>query len=388
MNLTSIPLLPQSIAVGLQDDLIQYTIELKFLLLFFEKPLAVLSNSGFNFISEESVESVRQGKKPKISSFDEINLQHLNLLASEEWQELMSYCDPLYSETDLIITDSLPTSGEEAELINEVDKIFAHSSLGEFSTYELWDLFRGKKTKLDDETYWDLVGAYITRMEMLRLLDILNICRKRRIPMVWGVDTDLAIVETYADYLIGKKEYQSEDKQIRATMRLLRGKELLNEIFHLEVVNLATVPVSKIVDFRQSNADLLQSFLTKYRGFLVDLQNEPSKTDKVVQSHAQEIIEDMDTIRKELLLLRNARKYKWLQHISSAAYDGASAGVLASIWSLLFNPIISAGVVGTVLTKAAAKLTGDFAGEEEQEDAILFRASSGYLWKAHEKFEG
>lgn len=42
----SLALLPDSIAVSLPEDLLQYLIELKFLLLFFNKPVCIFANSG------------------------------------------------------------------------------------------------------------------------------------------------------------------------------------------------------------------------------------------------------------------------------------------------------------------------------------------------------
>lgn len=51
--MNTIPFLPKSIAVGLQDNLVQYINELKFLLLFFDKPLAIFSNDALCFIDNE-----------------------------------------------------------------------------------------------------------------------------------------------------------------------------------------------------------------------------------------------------------------------------------------------------------------------------------------------
>jgi hypothetical protein len=381
----TIPLLPKSIAVGLHDNLLQYLIELKYLLLFFERPVAVLSNSGFNFISEETIDAVRKNKKPRANAFDEINLLHLEVLSTEEWDEIIAQCEPLYQETNIIHTNSYPQTFPEENLIEKVDEIFKATdrTLGQVSTAKLFEMRSKKRKKGEiDKTF----GAYLLRMEMLRFLTVLEKCRAQRIPMIWGVDTDLIIVNTYTKYLMKKFVQEHADKQFTTLMRMIKGKDLLKEIFNIEIVNLATVPVSKIVEFRKSNADLLESFLTAYRGFLVEVQNSPAESIQIAESRAQKILDEMDTIKKELLILRKEKEYQWLRRISIAAYDGAKNGAKASIWSLLLNIPLLAGTIGELLIKAATKLTEDLVNEREKENALLFRSSSGYLWKAHQEF--
>jgi hypothetical protein len=121
---------------------------------------------------------------------------------------------------------------------------------------------------------------------------------------------------------------------------------------------------------------------------LVEVQNEPTKVDKIARGHIQDIVEEMNTIRQELLLLRQEKKYNWLRRISESAYDGAKIGALAAIWSLLLNPTLLAGALGETLLKAATRHGQDVVSNKEKENALLFRSSSGYLWKAHKEFHG
>ena len=204
--------------------------------------------------------------------------------------------------------------------------------------------------------------------------------------MVWGVSADLGLVNLYAEHLIDKCKQEEGDNSFRAMIRLLKGHTLLQEIFQLRITNIATVPVDKIVHFRKSNADLLASFLTEYRGFLVDILSEPEKIDLIVQKRTHAIVKEMDRLRSELLLLRNQRKYNWLRRLSKEAYDQANKKGYAAIWSLLMNPVLLVGSVGEILAKAALKLSDDLVDKRERENALLFRSSSGYLWKAHTQF--
>lgn len=378
---TSIPWLPNSIAVGLQDDLIQYCIELKFLLLFFERPLAILSNSGFNYISKDSVESVRRGKIPKVSGFDEINLSHLDILGTDEWDELMANCESIYTQTNVNVSDESPANAD----FEKVDEIFSEiSPLGNIPTVEIHNV--SSQENMANEEFETLFREYIVRLEMLRMVEILELCQERRIPMVWGVSQDIVIADMYSKYLL-KQHAQEDDEQVRATLRMLKGNRLLQEIFNIDIINIATVPVSDIIEFRISYNDLLDSFLTKYRKFLVAVQNEPMKAEQIVQTQTQSILEEMNTLRQELLILRNARKYTWLQRLSEVAFESASIGSITATWNLILNPIILASKVGETLIKAATKHAGDEASKREKENALLFRSSSGYLWKAHEEFK-
>jgi len=380
----TIPWLPNSIAVGLQDDLIQYTIELKFLLLFFEKPMAIMSNCGFNFISEETIEDVKKGRKPRVSAFDEINLSNLDILGTDEWQELMEFCEPIYTETNVIVSNKpldKKQFKEDYVKINKVDEVFSVvSPLGKLSTEQL---HRKSKKKTDEE----LLHEYMMRMEMARIIDVLQLCQDKNIPMVWGVTSDLVVVDLFTKYLLEKHAKEGLEKTDENLISLLKSNKLLQEVFQLEIVNLATAPISNIIKFRKSNADLLQNFLLKYRKFLVEVQNEPLKAEMIARNHTQGILEEMNTIKQELLLLRQEKKYNWLRRISETAYDSAKIGALAAIWSLLLNPILLTGVLGETLVKSAAKHGQDVVSNKERENALLFRSSSGYLWKAHKEFQ-
>lgn len=192
-------------------------------MLFFEKPLAILSNTGFNFISEETVESVKKGKKARTNAFENTDvIQHLELLATEEWEELMNSCEPLYRESILVDT---PPEGEQ---ILQVDEIFTTSGLGDFSSIQLFEIFNNhSQLNLDDDMKQMIFGAYVARIEMLRLLDVLQLCQERKIPMVWGCDVDIITANTYTEFLVRKHFCAEESESIRAVMRVLKGEELL-----------------------------------------------------------------------------------------------------------------------------------------------------------------
>lgn len=53
----------------LQDDLLHFLNEMKFLMLFYDKPVAILTNVGFNCIPEDAIDIVRKGKTPRLNAF-------------------------------------------------------------------------------------------------------------------------------------------------------------------------------------------------------------------------------------------------------------------------------------------------------------------------------
>jgi len=404
MASNSIPYLPNSIAVGLQPNLIQYLIELKFLLLFFEKPLAILSTPDFDFIDIETLDAVKRGERISTNFWGAPTaLKHVEVLATDEWQEIMSHCTTWYYNYRVSHLDKhLRYFSEEGETSNSkglgkiagseeipqrVDEIVAATGLGsDISTLELMALLRQNDKKMNKKIKSKLFGEIIVRLGFQRLLEVLERCRAERIPMVWGNVADLDIVEIYTHYLLDKHFQKSADPEVNATHRLLEGSRLLNELLDLEVVNLATAPVSRIISFRKSNSDLLENFLVDYRSFLTELQNTPQDGEKIVLNWTQKIVSDLNTLNKELLLTRREKEYKWLQRLSDAAYEGAKKGAVAAIWSFLGNPMLFAGAIGGMILDAAQKFSGDTGNRKEKEEALLFRSSSGYLWKARKKF--
>lgn len=380
----SLPLLPESIAVGLSEDLLQYFIELKFLLLFFNKPLCIFVNQGLQFLSETTIDDVRRGKETKTSIWEDESLfgergrtgslKNLEVILTEEWEEIMSHCIPQYFNVNLVVSDI----AEEEE--HEVDHVFESSGV---STEQITDQL--EKTPLAESEWDNLFSEYLMRMNIRMLINILELCCNYRIPMIWGDPAGVAVASRYSKYLLEKYSHSVDDEKTAVFLRTLKGDELLKSIFELGVVNASTVPISKIVEFREKNRDLLNNFLVSYRSFLTELQLDPLNYRKLVLNRTQQIVEELNTINKELLLLRRSSKYKWLENISEAIFEGAKSGALVALWSLLASPLLLAGELGKSLLSVANLEVKDLKDRKQQEQALIFRSSCGYLWKAEKE---
>lgn len=88
----SVPILPNKIVVGLQDDLIQYNNELKYLLLFFERPVAYLSSTS-NYIDEEAMDAARRGAKVVTNIWGDDDIKNIAVLETDDWMSTLNYCD-------------------------------------------------------------------------------------------------------------------------------------------------------------------------------------------------------------------------------------------------------------------------------------------------------
>lgn len=381
----SLPLLPESIAVGLSEDMLQYFIELKFLLLFFNKPVCVFANQGFQFLDKTAIDDLRKGRKTKTSVWEDEatwgergrsgTLTNLDTLRTDEWDEVMAHCVPQYFTLNFFASD------EPAEDEDKADYVFSSSNKSAQDVIE-----ELAEPNLTEKEWENLFAQYLIRMNTRILIDVLELCCKNRIPMIWGDPGGVIVSSHYSKYLLDKYSQDTEDDKTAAFLRTLKGDELLRSIFELGVINVATVPVHKITEFKKNNGDLLENFLVSYRSFLTELQLDPLNHRKLVLSRTQKITEELNAINNELLILRKSSKYKWLENMSEAVFESAKSGALIALWNLLASPALLVGELGKGLLSAANFGFKDLHDKKQQEQAFIFRSSSGYLWKAGKEF--
>lgn len=370
-----IALLPDSIAVALQENLLQYFAELKFLLLFFDEPWCILVNSSFQYLNRENIDDIANGRSTRTSALGDggSGLHHLDIVVTDDWHELMQHCRPWYYEVEMRVTDSIPPHPEE----------------GLLQRFELRRSSDNPPSAEDsDEAMMLRLGQSAVREATRILVDVLDMCCEENIPMVWGDVVEVEIAAAYAAHLLEKQQAEPYEEEHASRFRLMQGDQLLREILELKVVNISTVPVYKIIEFRKSNRDLLNSFLVDYRSFLAELESEPLKYRKLVLSKGQKVAESLARINQELLLLRTTKRYGWLNRMSEGFFDAARRGEYTAAWNLLSSPLLLVGGVGEALLSLAAKGTADLLDLEQKEKAMLLKSSSGYLWKAARFFEG
>jgi len=364
----TIPLLPNRIAANLQGDVLAYMSELKFLLLFYERPLAILSTHDLCFINDEVVDQCRKGRAVHTNfSDDSDGLANVEALGSDEWEHIASNCDCWqYGYDDL---DS--GKSHESEDIDALDSLIQSAYPDQdVPTFEqLSSCIRS-----GDATF-EIVGHWVLRISLSRLVRILHKCREEDIALVWGEPLEVEVVKVFIRQLIDRVEEGDEShRSLRADFRTLKGDDLLREILNLDIVDLTTVPCEKIIDFRARNSDLLSNFLTLYRSFLVDIQCEPSQLYAITQKYAQSIASELNTLTNELILLRRDQEFGWLRRCKRWAGDLSQS----ALWSLLLSPLQlvmkAAEVAGSASLSVAESL--------QERNALIAKSSAGYLWKA------
>jgi hypothetical protein len=380
----SLPLLPESIAVGLPEDLLHYMVELKFLLLFFKKPLCVFVNSGFQYLDENTIDDIRNNKKVQTSVWGDLDeassLKNIEVVLTEEWQEIMSYCVPHYYKINLVVDNQV----EE----HRGDYVFENSGISTQGILENFEQVYDEQGRTEDIELMldDLLREYAIRMNTRMLIDILELCCEYRIPMIWGDPADTVAVSRYCKYLLDRYSQSNGDETVTAFLRTIKGDQLLRSIFELGIANIATVPINNLVAFREKNNDLLENFLVSYRGFLTELQSDPANYRKLTLSRTQKIVEELNTINNELLVLRKSEKFKWLENMSEGIFESAKSGSIIALWNLLASPILLAGELGKKLLSVANLGFKNLRDRKQQEQAMLFKSSSGYLWKIEQEF--
>lgn len=374
----TIPLIPNSMTISLQEDILQFMVEMKFILLFIDKPMTILSTSNFDYLSEEIIGEIKKGKKPATNLNNDINnFQFLSAVATDEFDELLSYCEPIHYEMN---STEVPKDAEYYDnYYSEVDNIFQVLGI-QFSGHVgiLFTRFEDiiKKFPEKESFFITLSRLYV---DMYRILEVLKTCKKSNSSMIWSSENERTLCGMYSKYLILSNKKDDSLKKKSPTIRRLIGADLLREIFDLEIVNISTVPSKNIIDFRKDNKDLLDNFLMNYREFLLEIQHDPTESKKILSKHSTLLVDEFKKINSEILLHRRNNQFGWLKNISEPVFEGAKKGTLISILSSFENPAALLGLLGSNLLKERTnKVT---------EDNILFSNDvAGYLWKAHDKW--
>lgn len=376
----TIPLLPNSIAASLQENLLDYLVELKFLLLFFEKPHAILSTTGCDFINAEVIEDVKKGKNPQTSAFKERNLTPIRLLATDEWAETLSHCE--CHEYDYKVSRKTEHLVDQSHT-NEVERILRITRGPGLTGKQVERLFLASD-KLTPDEQLELLGQWAIRLELNRLLGVLELSRDHKIPMIWSHINELGVSSLYARYLL--LSLKSDDQgalksSLKVALRMVEGGKLLRQILQLQVLNIAAVPVASVVEFRKKNRDLLENFLTKYRDFLSEVQVHPNDVDVLLEQHTQQLVSGLQEINSEIALRRRKRGYEFLRRLGGDNFFEAAGKCLPwASFSFLFAPWLAPVIAGAKGIGSA--LTGQLLTEREAQLELLYRNSSGYLWKA------
>jgi len=175
----------------------------------------------------------------------------------------------------------------------------------------------------------------------------------------------------------------SEEK-IRAKIRMLKGADLLQEILSLEVFSVATVPVSRIVEFRKKNGDLLESFLTRYRGFRMEVQNELGKVDQVRAARAddrqgagQDQARDCGSA--------SSSEFRLAQETQGRGLRGQKGDGDANLMGNARSPGILAAVASS-LWALSSKLFDSAIDEQEASTRCSLRAAAGICGKQARSF--
>lgn len=377
MNHDTLPLIPDSVAVGLQNDIIQYYNELKFNLLFFNEPIAILSTPTFDNINNEIVSLVKAGKPLPATALGEPSyLRNYQIIATDEWEELMSYC--IEFQFTMEIFDKIDSSKISNELEKQIDNIVPSP----FGTY----LSENDKEYDWNNEHFQIMKRYV-KIQMHRLESILDHCYDNKISMIWSNEVDTSLCQIYLKKMIKEQEANLFNRKNRTKVRQLLGQELLKEILNFQVINISAVPTDKIVDFKKRNQDLLNNFLVYYREFLSTLQAEPKKYIEITEKYSQSLSQKLQDINNEILILKNARKYKWMNLISEEAFDSAKKGLPVGIWGLLSNPYSIAFALGIKLIELGGKALGFKLNKDEKLKTFILNSSAGYIWKAKETFK-
>jgi hypothetical protein len=390
--MNTIPLLPNRIAIGLHDDLIQFLIETKFLLLFCDNPWLVFHTDFGAYLNPRIVEAVRQGHESEEVTEVRKHLRHLDAVKSPEWDEIIRLSSPSYMQFEESVPDQDCTN-DVADRQRRVEEVLTSVGASKPGAYEKLFSPNPENEGIADIPLLEKKGMSKKTLTFLRVLhtkffllvSILDTCAQENIPMVWTQEHNLSICEIYTKHLANKlgEDFADDDA---ATLRRLHGDALMREILNLEIVNVATVPIDRLLEFKQRYRDLLDNFLTYYRGFLASVQSKPEDVRSLTQEYGQNIVVSLREIQNEVLLLKKQQDYKWLDRISNAAFESANKGLITAAWDCLMNPL--AFLVSNLpgLAKFAAKGATAAAKDLQAQRQLLVRSNSGYLWRAREEF--
>jgi len=387
MRIPVIPLLPDRIAVGLQSDLVDFVNEVKFLLLFFNKPLAFLSTVEFSFLTDELINIGKRGQPIITNFFDDTpnaGLKNIEILQTEEWDLIENNID-IYP-MDFGVSDEKSHEDAQYSLENNV-----------ISAFDLFDsTVKKHDKKIMPTSYWseqlhssdrrkqkEAFLQFGKRLVFARLNAIIDACQKENIPMIWSDKDELGACEVFTKQYLNDlslpKITENEKIENLIKARIILGDSFLQQIMQLEIINLSDVSVSNVIEFREKNKDLLYSFLLHYRTFLSAIEASPADFMEITRKYTNSIGGDFSTINRELGGLKRARNTKWLKFCSSEAGNFAKS----SAWSMFVTPILLLYNIVIGGGKVAAEISDDLRLKQE----ILQRTSSGYLWEASKKFQ-
>jgi len=388
----TIPLLPDTVALSLQDDFIHFVSELKFLLLFFEKPRLILHSNINGYLNPSLVHRIRTGISDEEVDDVRSTIKNLDFIKYEEWDELVAVSDPSYMEIsgDRAVNVS-PEYLSRARKVEEVlgaigfstDGFYKYAISQEIPSHFAKEVPLLQKQGITKETTNML---FVVHIGMFRLVDILDQCSDRNIPMIWARLDDLTYCKLYGEYLLQKIAENQLPDEARAALRQIKGDQLLKQVMNLEIMNVAAVPLERILDFKESNRDLLDSFLTFYRGFLTELQADPANADATALRYGQKIASSLNVINNEMSLLSDSRRIKWMGKVSDVAAELAKKGGGVALWNFFSSPL---ALAASGLMWLSGKLS-DGALTVAQQDLdkrkVLVRSNAGYLWKARVDF--
>lgn len=367
---TTIPYLPNSIIAGLSKDVLHYLNEIKYLLLFFEKPVAYM-NSSYGFIDEEAIYDIKNDKTPRVSMWeDENEFDNILSIKSEEWDTTLNECEILNQTMDLEITDR-PTEWDSR-------------ILGVIDFYDLNAELKREDFKDDNEYMMRSIGQWGMKLQLQRLIEVLDKCNKKNIPMIWSTEEDMQTAHMFSRYLIEAYPMENVNRIVRAEIRKIKGYTLLREIFNLGIINLLSVPTYQIVSFRKSHKDLLDNFLTEYRDFLALIQINPKESDKLLEIKSREIVKNLNEINNEIVLKKKSIKNKWIKDISEIGFETAKKSERVASWGQVGNALLHFFTFNSVSDKIDNGINTVNCNLEE---SLLLRNSSGYLWKIQQEFK-
>lgn len=382
MRIPTIPLLPNRIAVGLQSDLVDFVNEIKFLLLFFDKPLAFLSTPEFCFLTDETIHLAKRGQSISTSWLDEdpaAGLKNTEVLQTEEWaliEDNLNIYPMNFITLDGSPKESSTSDDSSVDAFSLLDSIIGNRHKNATPTSRWAERFMSTDSSDDFE-------QFMLRIILSRLCAIIDACRKEDVPMIWSGKDELGACERFTQQFLTDfcSTADTRNTQIESAIkaRIVLGDSLLQQIMQLGIINLSEVSVSDIIEFRKSNSDLLYSFLLHYRHFLSDIEASPNGYIEITRKYTNSVATDFSTINRELESLKRKRNLRWLKFCSS----GADSLSKSAIWSFFVTPILSLLNLASEAGKVATEISDDLYLKQE----VLQKTSSGYLWEASKKFQ-
>lgn len=388
----SIPLLPNTVALSLQDDFIHFVSELKFLLLFFEKPRLILHSNLNGYLNPSLVKRIRAGKSDDEVEEIRKTIRNIDFLKYEEWDDLVAVSEPSYMQ--VCEGEGVNTSSEYLRRAARVEEVLGRIGFSCRGFYQHATSQNIPATFEDKVPLLDMKGIteetksmlFVAHIGMFRLVDVLDQCTEHNIPMIWSRFDDLTFCKLYGESILEKMKEGEVDEEDEALLRQVRGDQLLKQVMDLGIVNVAAVPLNRVLEFKKSNRDLLDTFLTFYRDFLTELQVTPTDIDAITLRYGQKIVHAINQINSEISLASDSAKLKWMGKVSEGAAEFAKKGVAVAVWNFFSSPLALAASGLTWLGSRLSSGALQAAGDALERRKVLVRSNAGYLWKAKQEF--